>query len=143
MTETKICYACKQEKPVSMFYRSNIRYYQKECKECCKDRKYAWSKTQEGKDSGTRTKLKARFGITVEQYNEMLVQQQYLCAICDRHEHIFTKKLAVDHCHTTGTIRGLLCRHCNLALGNMEDIPSRLRAAADYLERIREPIHGN
>lgn len=52
------------------------------------------------------------------------------CAICAA-----TEELVGDHCHTTGRPRGILCRNCNLAIGNMADDPARLRAAATYLER--------
>lgn len=54
------------------------------------------------------------------------------CAICDA-----TDNLVGDHCHSTGKPRGILCRNCNLAIGNMADDPSRLRAAAAYLESQR------
>ena len=52
------------------------------------------------------------------------------CAICTS-----TEQLVGDHCHDSGKPRGILCRNCNLALGNMADDPERLRAAAAYLER--------
>lgn len=55
---------------------------------------------------------------------------QKACAICAAID-----ELVGDHDHATGKPRGILCRNCNLALGNMADDPARLRAAADYLER--------
>ena len=64
-----------------------------------------------------------RFGITLEIYNEMLVDQNNVCAICKQPETAYdsrlklVKKLAVDHCHSTGKIRGLLCISCNTKLG--------------------------
>ena len=134
----KVCFNCKVEKPLQDFYKSNTRYYQRECKVCTKDRKNAWSKTPEGKESSKRTKLKARFGMSIEQYGSLLLKQNNCCAICGVHEKEFTHKLAVDHCHTTGTIRGLLCKPCNLALGNMMDNPARLRVAALYLEHFEK-----
>ena len=59
--------------------------------------------------------------------------QDGLCAICERHPE--DGVLRVDHDHSTGKIRGLLCRHCNLALGNMSDDVSLLRKAIAYLEK--------
>lgn len=55
---------------------------------------------------------------------------QQICAICRTPE-----ELVGDHDHKTGKPRGILCRNCNLAIGNMHDEPRRLRAAADYIER--------
>lgn len=61
--------------------------------------------------------LKKKYGITVEQYDEILKSQYGSCAICDR---IFDINLAVDHNHETGKIRGLLCFVCNVTVGNYE-----------------------
>lgn len=56
------------------------------------------------------------------------------CAICKKHKSNFTRALAVDHCHTTGKIRGLLCTNCNRALGNIKDSIDNLKNAIEYLE---------
>jgi len=53
------------------------------------------------------------------------------CAICR------DAATVVDHCHTSGTVRGFLCQLCNKSLGAMRDSPKILRAAADYLERSK------
>jgi hypothetical protein len=76
--------------------------------------------------------LKADFGLTIEEYEKMVKDQEGLCAICRRPQ---TKALAVDHDHRTKKIRGLLCDRCNLGLGQFQDQPERLRQAAHYIER--------
>jgi hypothetical protein len=74
-----------------------------------------------------------QYGVSEQKYQEMLIKQEGVCGIC----RLATKhRLCVDHEHRTGKIRGLLCKPCNVALGNMEDSPLRLRAAADYVERF-------
>ncbi len=75
-----------------------------------------------------------RYGITSDDYDRMRDEQGGVCAIC-RRECSTGMRLAVDHCHATKRVRGLLCNACNLSLGKMGDDPTRLRAAADYLER--------
>ena len=130
----KTCYACKKEKPVSEFYRSNVNYYQKECKICNKERKYKWHQTELGKLSSANTKLKRRFGITLDDFNEMYKNQGGKCLICDATESMSSHRLAVDHCHITGKIRGLLCKSCNVALGGFKDNIESLKKAIKYLE---------
>lgn len=71
-----------------------------------------------------------RHNITIDQLHSMYESQDFLCAIC--HEE---KKLDIDHNHTTGKFRGLLCNQCNQSLGLMKDNPERLRLAAEYLEK--------
>lgn len=84
--------------------------------------------------------LKATYGITLEDYTEMLAWQGGVCAICLLPETQRkgpdggAKALAVDHCHTTGNIRSLLCGRCNTALGMFGESADRLRAAARYLD---------
>lgn len=87
--------------------------------------------------------LKKRFGITKERYDEMSAEQGHLCAICGQPETAKirdrTLTLAVDHCHSHGHIRALLCRGCNTALGGFRDDPNLLRAAIAYLEKHLPP----
>ena len=74
-------------------------------------------------------RLAALYGMTLADYERMLKRQGSVCAICKR----AGVPLCVDHCHTTGEIRGLLCHRCNLALGCSCDDPEILLAAAAYL----------
>lgn len=83
-----------------------------------------------------RMHLKAKFGLTLEQYDQMVIAQNGLCAICLRPPTgIYPDKLGVDHCHTTGKVRALLCRDCNSALGLFQDNAELLQKAAEYLAR--------
>ncbi len=77
-----------------------------------------------------------RYGLTIEDYGSMLAEQGGRCAICrsepdSRRRH----DLAVDHCHETQIVRGLLCHRCNVGLGHFNDQQTLLMAAAEYLER--------
>lgn len=86
-----------------------------------------------------RVGLKMNHGISLEDYEAMMDAQGAVCAICGRPEHRRSTtggrafRLAVDHCHKTSTIRGLLCSMCNHAIGYLEDSPALLARAADYL----------
>ena len=86
-------------------------------------------------------KLQSSFGISVDDYDRMLREQNGVCAICRRHETIRSnksnkiKRLTVDHDHSTGKVRGLVCQKCNSILGYANDDPCRLLIAADYLEK--------
>lgn len=75
------------------------------------------------------------YGITKDEYEAMLASQDGRCAICRADEPGGKGGWHVDHCHNTKVIRGLLCHHCNIGVGQFKDDPARLRAAADYLER--------
>jgi hypothetical protein len=84
--------------------------------------------------------LKARYGITPEQYSAMLESQGGVCAICVG-AHVGGRsdalRFTVDHCHSTGAVRGLLCMKCNTGIGMLGDDPARLRAALAYLEKCK------
>jgi hypothetical protein len=79
--------------------------------------------------------LMYHYGISLEEYNKMLSAQGGSCAICSCVPGL--RRLAVDHNHSTGKVRGLLCGPCNRALGILSDDPALLRAASDYLERSK------
>lgn len=88
-----------------------------------------------------RTTIEAKYGITWEQFEEMKITQRGKCAICGQVQRkvngvsLKVTDLCVDHCHTTNRVRGLLCDHCNRAIGLLQDDPAIIRRAAEYLER--------
>jgi hypothetical protein len=75
--------------------------------------------------------LKKQFGIDIAEYERMLAAQKGQCAICGQLDEKYN--LAVDHCHGTNKIRGLLCSQCNLGLGYFKDRPDLLERAIKYL----------
>lgn len=83
--------------------------------------------------------LEHLYGLPVGTYDKMFVAQDGKCAICLQPETATRKGkrmvLAVDHDHTTGQVRQLLCYACNRGIGLLKDSPNLLRAAADYLEK--------
>lgn len=84
-------------------------------------------------DKLKNNELKRKYGITLEHFNEMYTNQNGCCAICGDHTDAFSRSLHVDHCHTTGKIRGLLCVNCNTAIGKLKDDVSIVLKAAAYL----------
>lgn len=80
--------------------------------------------------------LKSAYGRTVEWYYATLERQFGVCYVCGG-VNPNGKRLAVDHCHKSGTIRKLLCTNCNAALGHVNDSPDRLRMLARYVEMHR------
>ena len=94
-----------------------------------------WESNKERSRLLTRSaKLKRDFGITLEDYDNMFQNQDGCCAICGEHQDSFKIRLAVDHCHNTGKVRGLLCLSCNAGIGNLKDSPTLLKKALNYLE---------
>lgn len=74
-----------------------------------------------------------KYGMTPQEKDAMLASQGGVCAICKKapkHVNVFP---AIDHCHTTGVVRGILCSHCNMGIGKFMDSPELLIAAANYL----------
>jgi hypothetical protein len=85
------------------------------------------------------SRLKETHGITLAEYNKLLILQKGTCAICGskKSKRKSLGRLSVDHDHVTGRVRGLLCNECNLAIGYMADDPDRLVTAAFYVRRYR------
>ncbi len=77
--------------------------------------------------------LKSKWGLSLEDYDNMLQKQNGVCAICFE-KCRSGRRLAIDHCHKTGKIRGLLCGECNNGIGKLKDDPDLLRRAIKYLE---------
>lgn len=79
--------------------------------------------------------MKHRYGITLKEYNKLLISQNNVCAICKNGETLKGRtNLSVDHCHNSSKVRGLLCDSCNKGLGFFEDSPELLNNALDYLK---------
>lgn len=85
--------------------------------------------------------LQSRFNIKIEQFNKMLIEQNYLCAICKKPEtakqNDKIQALSVDHNHKTGKIRSLLCQGCNQGLGNFKESCESLIEAIKYIEKFK------
>lgn len=82
--------------------------------------------------------LKHKYGITLQQYQEISKSQDDVCAICrQKNTRSVDSGLVVDHCHETEIVRGLLCHNCNVALGSFRDNESFLQSAIDYLRKSR------
>ncbi|MCS5736715.1 endonuclease VII domain-containing protein [Herbiconiux daphne] len=83
--------------------------------------------------------LKTLYGITIDEYEEMSERQNHVCAICKCSETAITRwgtprSLAVDHCHQSGKVRGLLCHNCNIVIGQSKDNIETLKNAITYLQ---------
>ena len=81
-------------------------------------------------DRARRYLKRTRYNVTDKQIEDMSILQNHKCRICKE----YTKTLFIDHCHISGRVRGLLCRHCNSMLGFAKDNIEILRLAMDYLD---------
>lgn len=131
----KICTQCGLEKWPAEFYRK--RKGSDALRPVCKPCHNAVSIENQRRDpagQARKTKtaaLRREYGLTMEQYEEMLAAQRGACAICGTS----MPRPYVDHDHATGTVRALLCLNCNTGLGQFEDNAALLDAAAAYLRR--------
>lgn len=98
-----------------------------------------WRQRNLEKDKQAKFKyhLKNFFNISIEEYNQMITKQNGVCKLC-KLPCPTGRNLAVDHCHKTGKVRGLLCVNCNKGIGLLKDDPYLLRSAASYLENEGE-----
>jgi hypothetical protein len=102
-----------------------------------REQRKAWYAANKAKHAANtrRGKLRKQYGITPEQYDDMLQAQGHRCAICRTDAPGGRGFWHVDHCHGTGRVRGILCHGCNTGLGNFRDNPVSLAYAIEYLKR--------
>ena len=157
--ETRTCSKCKIEKTLDKFSKdkNSSTGYTYQCKDC-RNSKYKeyylanpdkikqknannWLKRKEyyasevGIASSRKAHLKRNYNITLEEYQQMSSKQNHKCAICNSTEmNVKNKVLCVDHNHTTGNIRALLCSSCNTGLGNFKDNIDLLQKAIQYIK---------
>ena len=132
----KKCSKCGDIKRLSEYYknkRTKLGVYSY-CKSCHK----SITNTKENRKKISLYTTKRNVGFSEEKYDILYKEQNGRCAICGINENELSARLCVDHCHVTGKIRGLLCNHCNLALGHFKDNVSSLKRALTYLEETNE-----
>lgn len=125
----KLCRKCNTTKDLTQFYKCADKKdgHASNCKQC----KLSYS--QLNGEKYKQSFIKWKYGLNADDHKALLAKQGNKCAICESHQSEFQKSLAVDHCHATGKVRGLLCEDCNLGLGKFKDNPDRLKKAAEYL----------
>jgi len=96
---------------------------------------YAKQWRKDNPEKVKNTELRKMFGITLEDYNKMYEDQNGSCKICNTHSTNEKQALVVDHNHTTGKVRGLLCNQCNRGIGMLKDSKDILQNAIDYLKK--------
>lgn len=144
-SDPKRCTGCDEEKPLEAFKKtkSGKGGYDNLCLSCrraYRRARYHDTSTETARGDLSRL-LRSRYGITLQLYEQLFEQQQGLCAACGKPEprvhYGKTMRLAVDHCHATGAIRGLLCSDCNRTLGLLNEDPERVEGLLRYLRKHR------
>lgn len=145
----KWCSRCKLNLPVQAFSkrRASVDGLNVWCKACYKAyrtenqehintrqqlyREKNLDKIREWDRKRSRKYTLSRYVLTEEMYDALVATQDGVCAIC---KTASSDRLVVDHCHQSNRVRGLLCRTCNAAIGQLKDDPQLVREAARYLE---------
>ena len=128
----KICKVCGVEKNISDFHTGR-----KDCKNCKNAKARQWRKDNPENTEKHLARMRERtkerrYGITQEQFGQMLLDQNNRCKICDN-DFKNSKDTHIDHCHNTNRVRGLLCNSCNMALGQFNDNINIMNNAIKYL----------
>jgi len=126
------CGRCKEVKIKDQFYKNQNECYT-QCKKCSMMVSRNWQISPGGERKVRNAGFVRKYGITLKEYEAMLVAQKYLCCICEI--DLRTTKADLDHCHATGKNRGILCHNCNCALGFLKDNPQFCASAGRYLEK--------
>jgi len=140
-----ICRQCKKDLR-AFYFKSSLAHL---CNFCVKDNLKLGKKRRGRKPDPERVKkthkeynrkynYKSKYNITVEDFSILLEEQNFSCKICKTNQNDLKKTLAVDHDHTTGKVRGLLCHKCNSALGLFKDSTESLKRAIQYLEAAND-----
>ena len=138
------CSVCKKEKELSQFHK-NKRFplgHAYVCSLCFNNTRLTrWKRNPERRHQNYLNNIPRQknsdllrwYGITKQQYDDLLAKQDSLCAICGKHASESHKGLHVDHCHETKKVRGLLCNSCNLAIGLLKHNRTVISKAIEYL----------
>lgn len=163
----KICTKCKTSLPLERFakYRRQTKagikeYIDSACKKCENKRRYdqktntpekfelyrlkcSIRRKRNSKENSDKESLKAikyrfkTYGLTLQDYQNLYEKQNGYCPICNKHQSEFARSFDIDHCHTTGKVRSLLCNLCNSGIGHLKDNITYLQRAITYLETTK------
>ena len=138
LLETRECRKCGEVKNLlESFYRQRKdpalkSSYSYECKECTVER----VKKNHNPSRSRQLYLKRKYGLTFAEFDKMLTEQNESCAICKSSvAGGKSNRFMVDHDHKTGRVRGLLCKSCNIALGEVNDDLTTLKNMINYLSK--------
>ena len=159
----KVCTTCKIEKEITEFSKDKNEKdgYTYNCKVCRNKRYNEWAKnnkdkireknakksesrkayyqSERGVESSRRAHLKRKYNMTLENYGELLEKQNGVCEICGEPEGCVRNTfLAVDHCHNTNKVRGLLCTSCNRAIGLLKENINTLNNMIEYIKKHKQ-----
>jgi len=133
------CKKCTLVKLATDFYRDSATKsgYKSSCKKCSSALATDWKQKNKEytAEYNKKYKLQYNYGLSVDEYNNLLVEQENRCAICFTSVEQLPRGLVVDHNHTTGKARGLLCHACNVALGMLKESEDNLMGALSYLRK--------
>jgi nitrate/TMAO reductase-like tetraheme cytochrome c subunit len=140
----KTCLKCGADKPLEDFYKffdkwSNKQYPSARCKPCHQQYRRDSPTTPRNRKS---EKLQLRYGLNYEQWEKLRENEGHACMICGITESENSRRLDVDHCHSSGKVRGILCNPCNNMIAHAKDNVAVLRAAAEYLEENADGYKG-
>lgn len=136
------CSICTEYKPIEVFTLLGGKRTGNRSSTCvpCRVKYNKQRRVDNPEHVGTierRSKFKKQYGITLQDYEDMLDGQNGGCAVCGtKKPSDRTRYFAVDHCHTTGQVRGLLCTKCNRGLGLFNDDTDRMFRAINYLKGV-------
>lgn len=130
---TRTCRDCETEFPLSVFSRNRGSKLGRvwACPSCYAAQQEC-SKVKR-REHNRATRRARKYGISLVEVQWLFSRQNGCCGICGAVLDPHAKETHVDHCHSTGVVRGVLCRHCNSGLGYFKDDPERLTAAIRYL----------
>ncbi len=128
----KKCRGCNIKKNIIDFYKGTGKEDHL-CKPCRKIRDKAYRDKPDIKIKKAWRLVKKIYGISYEDYMKMFRSQNGACAICNNPKLLTKRRMHIDHDHTTGKVRGLLCHNCNLVLGHAKDSAKILMSAVVYL----------
>ena len=120
---------------VSTYNKIRKANYSPERVEQLKQMERAYRQSKPYKDYDWSRHIAKKFGISEFQYNEMQIAQKNCCQICSINQKDSKRRFAIDHNHSTGKIRGLLCQTCNQAIGMLKENKDILYSAIKYLEK--------
>lgn len=147
-TPSKKCTQCKKTKPLATGFRLHKgrkrsgTAYHSICRQCEQENHKRWKERNPERVAATarRSWLMRSYGITPEQYDELVAQQNGACATCLRSD----LPLVVDHCHVTERVRGLLCNPCNSGIGHFREDREAMARAIRYLEaNMLDPVRSD